>query len=206
MIGITKTRQQKYTNFLTNVNINGYNIHAQPSKSHDGGAAIYIKGDIDYKVRDELNTFEDEFESMWDEVNTSTTKNMLCGCFYRHPNTDVEKFIKYLDTVLSKANIERKLAFILGDFNINLFSYDSNTVTNEFMNLMVSQYLLPHILHPTRITDHSSTIIGSIFTNNTEYETISGNILTLITDHFPQLVILKRMSINYKSCSHCQHA
>ena len=170
-----------------------------------GGAAIYIRSDIDYKVRDELNALEDDFESIWVEVNTSATKNMLCGCIYRHPNTDVEKFTQYLDTVFSKAKIERKLVFLMGDLNINLLNYDSNTATNEFLNFMVSQYLLPHILHPTRITDHLSTIIDNIFTNNTDYETISGNILTLITDHFPQFIILKKMSINYKSCSYYQH-
>ena len=130
---------------------------------------------------------------------------MLCGCIYRHPNTDVEKFIKYLDTVFSKAKIEKKLVFIMSDLNINLLNYDSNTATNEFLNFMVSQYLLPHILHSTRITDHSSTIIDNIFANNTDYETISGNILTPITDHFPQFIILKKMSKNYKSCSYYQH-
>ena len=69
----------------------------------------------------------------------------------------------------------------MGDFNNNLLNYDSNTATDEFMNFMVSQHLLPYILHPTRITNHSSTIIDNIFTNNTDYETIRGNILTLIT-------------------------
>ena len=88
-LSITETRQQKDTNFL--VNINGYNLYAQPSKNHAGGAAIYIRSDTDYKVRDELNALEDDFESMWVEVNTSATKHMLCGCIYRHPNTDVEK-------------------------------------------------------------------------------------------------------------------
>ena len=87
---------------------------------------------------------------------------MLCGCIYRHPNTDVEKFIQYLDTVFSKAKIERKCVFLMGDLNINLLNYDSNNTRNEFLNFMVSQYLLPHILHPTRITDHSSTIIDNI--------------------------------------------
>ena len=205
LVGITEIRQQKDTNFFTNVNINGYNLHAQLSKNHAGGAEIYIRGDIDYKVRDELNALEDDFESLWVDVNTSATKNMLCGCIYRHPNTDVEKFIQYLDTVFSRAKIERKLVFLMGDLNINLLNYDSNTATNKFLNFVVSQYLLPHILHPTRITDHSSTIIDNIFTNNTDYETISGNILTLITDHFPQLIILKKMSINYKSCSYYQY-
>ena len=54
LTGITETRQQKDTNFLTNVNINGYNLHAQQSKNHADGAAIYIRSDINYKVRDEL--------------------------------------------------------------------------------------------------------------------------------------------------------
>ena len=111
---------------------------------------------------------------MWVEVNTSTTKNMLCGCIHEHPNTDIEKFIKYLGTVFSKTKVERKLVFIMGDFNVSLLNYDSNTVINEFINFMVSQYLLRHVLHPTRITDHSSTIIHNIFTNDTDYETISG--------------------------------
>ena len=74
-------------------------LHAQSPKSHPGGASIYTRSDIDYKVWDELNALEDEFESMWVEVNTSTTKNVLCGCIYRHSDTDVEKFIKYLDSL-----------------------------------------------------------------------------------------------------------
>ena len=129
LIGITENRQQKDTNSLTNVNINGYNLYAQPSKSHAGSAAIYKKSDIDYKVRDELNALEDDFKSMWVNVNTSATKNMLCGCIYRHPNTNVEKFIKYLDTVFSKAKVERKLVFNMGGLNINLLNYDSITLS-----------------------------------------------------------------------------
>ena len=70
---------------------------------------------------------------------------------------------------------------------------------------MVSQYLLPYILHPTRIIDHLSTIIDNIFTNNTSYETTGGNVLKLITGHFLQFIMLKKMSINYKSCSYYQH-
>ena len=72
-----------------------------------------IRNYIDYKVRNELNAHEDDhFESMWVEVNTSATKNMSCGCVYGHPNTDVEKFIKYLDTVFSKAKVERNLSLL----------------------------------------------------------------------------------------------
>ena len=58
---------------------------------------------------------------------------------------------------------------------------------------MVSKCLLPYILHPTRVTDHSATVIDNIFSNNFEYETVSGNIITQIADHFPQFMHLKKL-------------
>ena len=83
----------------------------------------------------------------------------------------------------------------MGDFNINLFNYDSHTETNDFLNLMISHYLLPHILHPTRVTDHSATIIDNIFSNNCEMDTVSGNLLSQISDHFPQFLIISTCNI-----------
>ena len=73
----------------------------------------------------------------------------------------------------------------MGDFNINLVNYDSHPETNDFINLMVSHYLLPHILHPTGETNHSATIIDNIFFNTLEFDTLSGNLLSKISDHFP---------------------
>ena len=66
---------------------------------------------------------------------------------------------------------------------------------------MISHYLLPHILHPTRVTDHSATVIDNIFSNNTSYETTSGNIIPQISNHFPQFLILNKVATDYKTCS-----
>ena len=66
---------------------------------------------------------------------------------------------------------------------------------------MVSHYLLPYILHPTRVTDHSATIIDNIFSTNCEYDTVSGNLLSQISDHFPQFLIIKNASVDYRNCS-----
>ena len=90
----------------------------------------------------------------------------------------------------------------MGDFNVNLLNYNTHNYTNEFMNNMISHYLLPHILHPTRVTDHSATVIDNIFFNNTtSYETVSGNIMTHISDHFPQFIILNKTNIDYNRYS-----
>ena len=102
---------------------------------------------------------------------------------------------------MTKITKENKLIFCMGDFNVNLLNYNTHNYTNEFMNNMISHYLLPHILHPTRVTDHSATVIDNIFTNNTSHETVSGNIMTHISDHFPQFIILNKTNIDYKRCS-----
>ena len=81
----------------------------------------------------------------------------------------------------------------MGDFNINLLNYESHRDTNEFINSMVSHCLLPHILQPPRVTDHSATVIDNIFTYATKFDTTSGNILNQLADHFSQFLILKKI-------------
>ena len=65
--------------------------------------------------------------------------------------------------------------------------------------------MLPQILQPTRVTDHSATVIDNIFTNATNFETISGNILNQIADHFSQFFILRKINANYKNSAYHQY-
>ena len=88
----------------------------------------------------------------------------------------------------------------MGDFNLNLLNHESHSDDNDFINTMVSHYLLPYVLHPTRVTDHSSTVIDNIF-SITDFDTKSGNILYDISDHFQQILIVDRTCPDYKSCS-----
>ena len=91
----------------------------------------------------------------------------------------------------------------MGDFNIDLLNYENHTATNEFVNMMFSYHFQPSILHPTRITDTSSTIIDNIYINNaTESNICSGNILSLISDHLPQFAILYDNAPEYKTSSY----
>ena len=79
----------------------------------------------------------------------------------------------------------------MGDFNINLLHYDEHAPTNDFTNNLFSYNFLPCISHPTRTFKHSSTIID-IFINLIN---ANGNILTQISDHLPQFLILKYANI-----------
>ena len=162
---------------------------------------LYVKSNLDYIIRDDLNVLENEFETIWVEIKNKKSQNVLCCCAYRHPNTEIDKFNKYINRVMANISKENKLVFCMGDFNVNLLNYNVHTHTNDFLNTMISHYLLPHILHPTCVTDHSATVIDNIFSNNTVYETTSGNIITHLSDHFPQFIVLNKVNIDYKTCS-----
>ena len=68
---------------------------------------------------------------------------LLCLYTYRHPNTDAEEFIHYMDKVTTKIVRENKLIFCMGDFlNVNLLNYNVHNPTNDLDSLL-SNYLLP---------------------------------------------------------------
>ena len=56
---------------------------------------------------------------------------------------------------------------------------------------LVLNFLLPHILLPTRISK-TPTLIDSIFSNSTSLEEIeSGHVTSTFSDHLPQFIFLK---------------
>ena len=71
----------------------------------------------------------------------------------------------------------------MGDFNLDLLQMESHNETDSFLNALGSSFFYTQILQPTRITDHSATLIGNIFFNSLEYFTVSGNIVYDLTDH-----------------------
>ena len=127
------------TNVLKNVNIDGYKLHAQPTRSSHGGVALYVKESLHHGIRWDLSVLDDDFESLWAEIKTGhKSKNILCCCTYRHPNTDVGKFTEHLESVVSKYDKPSKIISMMGDFNINLLEREHHTDTNNFVNSMVT--------------------------------------------------------------------
>ena len=71
----------------------------------------------------------------------------------------------YLNKLLENISKEHKSIFLLGDFNVNLLSYNEHNQTNEFLDSLASNSFIPLILQPDRITSHSNTLIDNIFSN-----------------------------------------
>jgi hypothetical protein len=123
---------------------------------------------------------------------TKNRKGVIVGCIYRHPGMSVDVFNnEYLTPILNKASIGNKTLILMEDFNIDLMRSDTNTEYSKFLDIISSHSLLPHIIHPTRVSTHSHTLIDNIFCSTDQQDTMSGNILTNISDHLTQFLILK---------------
>ena len=93
---------------------------------------------------------------------------------YRHPGTKLDK------TVAEKLNSEGKYCLLMGDFNNKALKCDSET--EDFVNTLGSYSFHPQLLKPTRITNHSSTLIDNIFFNYLENHVVScGNIGSVVS-------------------------
>ena len=67
-----------------------------------------------------------------------------------------------LSPKLDLINKENKTTILLGDFNINLSDYTQDVDVNHFMDILSLYSFFPTINLPTRITDHSETLIHTL--------------------------------------------
>ena len=100
VIGISETKEQIDNEFISNVELRGYAMCSQPSKSLCGGCAIYVNSQLDHQVRNDLSVLEEEYETIWVEINNTQDKNPLCCCLSRHPSSDITKFIDHMASIL----------------------------------------------------------------------------------------------------------
>ena len=65
--------------------------------------------------------------------------------------------------------------------NINFLKFNEHTQTEEFLDMLYANNILPIITKPTRLTDHTATLIDHIYTNC--LQNFTAGILTVdITD------------------------
>jgi len=193
IIGLTETKINSSNQNTRIHSIPGYNFFSQPSESNAGGVGFYISNKIPCFIRNDISGSQIEFECLWIEIQCDLNHNIVCGVVYRHPHSNIDQFIEYLNNTIEKLNNENKYCVIMGDFNIDLLN-TSHPATDEFLNTLETRFFNPHILQPTRITDHSSTLIDNIFFNSITHHTISGNIVYDLTDHLPNFLIINKFT------------
>ena len=86
-------------------------------------------------------------------------------------------------------------AYVCGDYNIDLLKVKINKHYCSYFDEIISNVFFPKITLPTRIADHSSTLIDNTFTNNIDETGKSGILLNNTSDH--QIIFTYIESMSY---------
>ena len=69
-----------------------------------------------------------DFESVWTEIKNKNSKNIVCGCLYRHPRYDLSEFLHYLEKCLKIIAKEKKIMKSKKSYFTNYFKDCSNKI------------------------------------------------------------------------------
>ena len=159
-----------------------------------GGLAIYVNKRVcDDEDNIELFTPYHEPENNSGEFQfiklkecKGNRKTVILGNVYRSPLNKPEKFNKLYDSIMQKLDSNRyanKIKYIVGDFNQDLIKHDNDEDCQNLIDNAHSHGFAQIVSCPTRITEHSATLIDHVYTNDID-STLSCNILTLDVSFF----------------------
>ena len=133
-------------------------------------------------------------------------KTIILGNVYRSPSSKPDAFNELYNNILQKFDNNKysnKTIYIFGDFNQDLIKYDNNINCQNLVDNASNHGFLQLISRPTRLTEHSATLLDLTFTNNID-SCLSCNIITIdISDHLAIHNKITLGSSTRESRTHC---
>ena len=115
-----------------------------------------------YSEMTDLCMVNDYIESLFIKISNDTMP-LVIGLVYCPPNSNIVQFAEKLNDILGL--VSHMPCYIMSDYNVDLLKHDLHPLTDNFLEAMYSNSLLPTILKPTRETATIATLIDNVFTN-----------------------------------------
>lgn len=180
--------------------INNYQITRKDRNRQGGGVCIYVRNDIIFNHRSDLN--HDELEAVWVELLLPRTKPILTGAIYRPPkqNSFYQDFENFLMT--KGIDFSKNETIIIGDFNTNIVGSKKSTLVKEMNSFMKNNALSQQIKDPTRITEQCKSLIDLIFVSDSIKYSKSGVLNISLSDHLITFCVRKKVHGHFVSHKH----
>ena len=187
-----------------------FEIYMMEAPSTKGGVALLILKDTFKNITsleyNDLYSFDNMcncsnclIESSFITLETSTDKYTI-GCIYRHPNGEINHFIEQFRKIINIID-KNNISILMGDFNIDLLQ-PNNCKHEAYLNLCLESNFVPCITLPTRITDHSATLIDHILLRTParliQNKVSADNLICGLSDHLPNFIVLDVNTYTYQ--------
>jgi len=184
IIAISETKI-KTNQIVSAIDLFDYNFVHVDSLTAAGGVGFYVKESVSFTIRTDLKLNLANVEDMWIEVGKDKPKSVIIGVVYRHPKytiNQIERFTETLCDLIHDLNLKKSQIYVLRDINLDLLQLSNNNI-RKFINSLIACSIKCLIDKPTRISDHSKTLLDHIYTNNFQQNMPSGILYSDISDH-----------------------
>lgn len=192
----------KLANGLQDLIIEGFHppVYQAPARASCKGGGLMTYVNIGICSADEVEKIDLGIEPSTDgeflfiKIKSCKGYNgtVIVGNVYRSPSRkNCSAFIELYENVLGKIHRHNnKLVTISGDFNIDLIKYNSDGNIQNLIDIASNHGFIQVISRPTRVTDHSATLIDHVYTNRIN-NVVNSSVVTLdITDHLATCVTI----------------
>ena len=173
----------------SNLHLPNFDLISQERKTNKRGSGvlIYIHKRLKCNLRYDLCVSDKHKEILTIEISRENDKNILLSCCYRPPNGDRENLSTFLqNNIIEKSVSEKKISYMIGDFNMNCLKYHENVKTKYFYNNIFEKGAIPIINRPNRISELSASLIDNLLTTDIFNNSLKkGMIKSDVSDHFP---------------------
>ena len=151
---------------------------------------MYIQNSYNFSKISDASFVNTDIESLFVKITTSDNAEIIVGVVYRPPSGSINNFNNNLDKILSSLP-SKKYAYIMGDFNINLFK--DCKITSLFEESILSNGFFPTISIATHYKPNcKKSCIDNILTNSLE-SILSSNVVSSDISHHQSMVLLTQL-------------
>jgi len=113
----------------------------------------------------------------------------ILACNFRSPGSDFYTFLHRQELLFLKVSSKEKSLILCGDLNVNFLKYRGKLL--DLQNLLLMNNLINIVKSPTRISNHSISLIHVMTVNNVNNEMFTVNQDLGYSDHLAKLLYIK---------------
>ena len=110
LIGLTETKHKVADDIQCSHSMPGYSFLSQPSLSNAGGVGFFVSDQLSFHVRNDLSVSTVDYECLWINIQSNSNEHLVCGVIHRHPTSDLDAFLVYLNENMHKISKKKDVA------------------------------------------------------------------------------------------------